>query len=52
MQVLETVVFQEEWPARKTSADAPLQPLKSWLALAGQCKNASDLIIRVVRVSK
>jgi hypothetical protein len=35
MQVLETMVFQEERPAGETGADAPLQPLKSLLVLAG-----------------
>ena len=52
MQVLETVILQEEGPACKSGADAPLQPLKSLLELAAQGENTSNLIIRVVRVAK
>ena len=52
MQVLWTVVFQEERPARETVADASLQPGKSLLMLAGQCKHAGDLIIGAVRMPK
>jgi len=52
MQVLETVVFQEEGPARKTSAYASLQPGKRIFPLARQSENTSDLIIGVVRVAK
>ena len=52
MQVLETVVFQEEGPTGKTGADASLQPLKSRLALSRKRKNAGDLVVSVVGVTK
>lgn len=52
MQVLKTMVFQEERPAGKAAADASLQPLKSLLALPSKGKNAGDLVISVVRMAK
>ena len=52
MQVLETVVFQEERPAGEPVADASLQPGKGIFALSRQSQNTSDLILGVVRVAK
>jgi hypothetical protein len=34
MQVLQTMVFQEKWPAGEPAADASLQPGKGIFALA------------------
>jgi hypothetical protein len=51
-KILEARVFHEKRPARKSSADTALQPLKGGVALPGQSENACDLIIGVVRVPK
>jgi hypothetical protein len=51
-ETLETRVFQEKGPARESSADTPLKPLKGGFASFYQGENASDLIIRMVRVPK
>lgn len=52
MQILEAMVFHEEWPAGEPAADASLQPRKGIFMLAAQRKNTSDLVIRMVRMPK
>ena len=45
-------IFQEERPAGEPRADAPLEPLKGSFAPSRQGEGASDLMIRMVCVSK
>src|ERR1700758_5155023 len=45
-------ILQEERPAGEPSADAPLKPLKGSFAPSRQSESASDLIIRMVGMSK
>src|SRR5271156_1930310 len=45
-------VLQEERPAGEPRADAPLQPFKGSFAPSRQGEGASDLMIRMVCVSK
>ena len=42
MQVVETVVFQEEWPAGEPAADASLQPFESCIALAWSARRRNQ----------
>src|SRR5882672_1123209 len=51
-QVHETRIFEEEGPTREAPADAPLQPFQASFAAPSERKNASDLVVVVMRVSK
>src|ERR1700675_1754453 len=50
MQVLETTVVPEKWPAGESAAHAALEPLKSGLAISCKREDAGDLIIGMMRV--
>jgi hypothetical protein len=50
--VFEARVLQEKRPARESRADTSLQPLERSFPPPQQCKDACDLIVAVVRVSK
>src|ERR1035438_5367925 len=51
-QTREAGIFQEVRPASESGADAPLKPLKGSFAPSRQGEGASDLMIRMVCVSK
>jgi hypothetical protein len=51
-QILQAGIFQEKWPASESAADTPLEPFERCLVLPEHRKNASDLVIRVMSVSK
>src|SRR6516164_1996276 len=52
LHILKAIIFQEEWPARKSAADTPFKPFESWLTPAQQRKDAGELIVGMVGVSK
>lgn len=51
-QILQAGVFQKKRPTNESAADTPLGPFERCLVLPEQRKNASDLVIRVMSVSK
>src|SRR6516164_796423 len=51
-QILKAIIFQEEWPARESAADAAFKPFEGCLTSAQQRSDASELIVGMVGVSK
>ena len=51
-EILETRVLQKKGPARESAANTALQPTERGLLPPQQGKNATDLIVAVVRMSK
>jgi hypothetical protein len=45
-------MFQKKRPTSESAADTPLEPFEHCLVLPEHRKNASDLVIRVISVSK
>ena len=51
-QILEARVSHKKRPASKSGADTSLEPFKCHFVPTQQCKNAGNLILSMVRMSK
>ena len=51
-QILQARIFEKKGPTSESRADTPLKPFERCLALPEHRENASDLVIRVMSVSK
>src|SRR4051794_9272079 len=50
--IFETRVLQKKRPARESASDTSLQPIERRFSPSQQGKNATDLVVAVMRVSK
>src|SRR5581483_3285552 len=51
-QVGEARIFQKKWPTREPGAHTAIQPLESCLTSLSDGKDASDVVVSVVRMSE